>query len=518
VPVLQVKDLRVWYGAGEFAVDQANLVVNRGEVVVVAGPNGAGKSSLLKAIAGYTRGDGVRTQGEILVNGQHVLGRDPSDTARLGVCFIPERDKVFRNLTVDNNLRLLAQRRRNKKGASTDLEQVFELFPWIRRRGKTLAGYLSGGEQQMLAISGLVLARPDLVLVDEPSLGLAPIMVREVMSLLGTLRSQLGLTLLLVDQNVRATSRIADRMLAMEAGRLIEDGVGTSYLPQLGATESNSTMYPRRPSPTVVKQPPDSSEGSKAILSVDSVSLAFGGLKALDNVSFSIEQGELVGLVGPNGAGKTALLNCITGFYRPDRGEVRFLGRSLVGRPPSRVASYGISRTFQHAAKIQQIGSRDVMLVGGHRSLPSGVLRYLTPIVRQPEKNALLRATQICDELGIGALIADNTPFELLPYGTRKLVDLGRALMGDPRILIMDEPAAGLNSDEKQLMFDAIMSLGQRRNIGLIVVEHDLAFVSSMSDRLIVLDAGRVVADGTVDVVLQRQDVIECYVGIEDVS
>lgn len=222
--LLQVADLEVQYpGGGAPAVLGASLHVDRGDLVVVVGANGAGKTSLVRAIAGYLPNEGVTTRGSIRLAGKEIRGQDPSRLAKRGICFVPERNKIFRGLTVDQNLRLFGTRRRSAAGLDDDRAGVFELFPWLEQRRSTLAGYLSGGQQQMLALSGVVLARPDLVVVDEPSLGLAPIVVQQVMDRLRTLRAELDVGVLLVDQNVSSTVPLADRVYSMHAGHLTEE-------------------------------------------------------------------------------------------------------------------------------------------------------------------------------------------------------------------------------------------------------------------------------------------------------
>lgn len=210
-------------GGGAPAVVDASFTVDNGEIVVVVGANGAGKTSLVRAVAGYLPNEGVTTRGSIRLAGREVRGKDPARLARRGICFVPERNKIFRGLTVDQNLRLFGKRRRSNVGLDDDFANVFELFPWLWERRNALAGYLSGGQQQMLALSGVVLARPDLVIVDEPSLGLAPIIVQQVIDRLRTMREQLGVGVLLVDQNVASTVPIADRVYSMHAGHLTEE-------------------------------------------------------------------------------------------------------------------------------------------------------------------------------------------------------------------------------------------------------------------------------------------------------
>ncbi|MDQ1397764.1 MAG: branched-chain amino acid transport system ATP-binding protein [Acidimicrobiaceae bacterium] len=223
-PLLALRNVEVRYpGGGAPAVTSASFALSPGEIAVVVGSNGAGKTSLVRAIAGFLPSEGVTTRGSIRLAGREIRGKNPARLARSGLCFIPERNKVFRGLSVDQNLKLFGARRRSAGGLDDDLRLVFEMFPWMAERRGVLAGYLSGGEQQMLALSGAVLARPDLVIVDEPSLGLAPVIVQQVMQRLKMIRNEFGASILLVDQNVSGTVVIADRVFAMHVGDLVEE-------------------------------------------------------------------------------------------------------------------------------------------------------------------------------------------------------------------------------------------------------------------------------------------------------
>lgn len=251
-----------------------------------------------------------------------------------------------------------------------------------------------------------------------------------------------------------------------------------------------------------------------AIMTVAGLALTFGGLRVLDDVGFTFRRGEIVGLIGPNGAGKTALLNCLTGFYEPQHGSMVFDGHELAGERTGRIAGLGIARTFQQAASMGLVGARDLMLMGRECFMPKGVLRYATPWARRYEQEAVERVRQVAFELGILEHVDDNTMLDELPYGVRKLADLGRALVGTPSLLLMDEPLAGLHRAEKDVMATFIRRTKQRGEITQVLVDHDLEFVSEICDRLIVLNAGVKLAEGAVGRVLAMEEVIQSYVGI----
>jgi branched-chain amino acid transport system ATP-binding protein len=219
--MLEVSELNVRYKGGALAVDGASLAVDRHECAVVLGANGAGKTSLVRAICGFLGHEGVQVSGSVVFAGVAARVKGPASIARSGVAYIPERDKIFRELTIRENLQIFAQRRASKDGLQEDTDYAFDLFPGLSRipAGRP-AGLLSGGEQQMLALSGALVSRPQLMLVDEPSLGLAPIVVSAVMRALGRIVAERDLALLLVDQNVRSTEKLANRVYTMVSGHL----------------------------------------------------------------------------------------------------------------------------------------------------------------------------------------------------------------------------------------------------------------------------------------------------------
>ena len=253
-------------------------------------------------------------------------------------------------------------------------------------------------------------------------------------------------------------------------------------------------------------------------LQCEAVSLHFGGVSALSDVSFDLSAQEIVGLIGPNGAGKSSLINCLTGFYAPQDGHIRIGGHDIRGLDPRQVSLRGVSRTFQQAESLSGMGAADVMLLGRDRFLPSGFLAYAVgwPPARRREREARSAVVDLASDLGIADVVRANTAYENLPYGVRKLVDLGRALACEPEILLMDEPAAGLTGEEKRVMSEAIAAIRDSRGIAQLLVDHDLSFVSALAHRLVVLDAGRVIASGANDTVLADPRVIDSYIGRPD--
>jgi branched-chain amino acid transport system ATP-binding protein len=249
------------------------------------------------------------------------------------------------------------------------------------------------------------------------------------------------------------------------------------------------------------------------VLVVDGLGVRFGGLAALQDVSLSVRRGEIVGLIGPNGAGKTTLVNCLSGVVRNNSGAMTFEGQRIDGWLPHKLSRAGIGRTFQNVSKMSGIGARDLILLGRERFLPGGVLPYLLPNAGRWERAQTEVVLDIAEHLGIVDCVAANSAVDALPYGTRKLVDIGRALACEPRLLLLDEPVAGMNREEKDAIRDAITRTRQRRDIAQLVVEHDLAFVGKLVDRVYVIASGANVTDGSYADVMAHPDVIEKYLG-----
>jgi branched-chain amino acid transport system ATP-binding protein len=267
---------------------------------------------------------------------------------------------------------------------------------------------------------------------------------------------------------------------------------------------------------TTHQQPANTSSpgaAGDAVLVVESLGVRFGGLRALQGVSLSVRRGEIVGLIGPNGAGKTTLVNCLSGVVRNDSGSMTFEGKRIDGWQPHALSRAGIGRTFQNVSRMSGIGARDLILLGRERFMPAGVLPYLLPNAGRWERAQTEVVLDIAEHLGILDCVAANQPVDVLPYGTRKLVDIGRALACEPRLLLLDEPVAGMNREEKDAIRDAITRTRQRHDIAQLVVEHDLAFIGKLVDRVYVIASGASVTHGSYAEVMAHPDVIEKYLG-----
>jgi branched-chain amino acid transport system ATP-binding protein len=250
------------------------------------------------------------------------------------------------------------------------------------------------------------------------------------------------------------------------------------------------------------------------ILAVENISLAFGGVKALTDVAFDVREHEVRAIIGPNGAGKSSMLNVINGVYTPQKGRITLKGRTFEKMSPRRAAEMGIARTFQSLALFKGMSVLDNIMTG--RNLRMQVSLLLQAVRFGPALNEELRhrefVERIIDFLEIQAY--RKTPVGRLPYGLQKRVDLGRALAMEPTLLLLDEPMAGMNAEEKQDMCRFVLDVNDEFGTTIVLIEHDMGVVMDISDRVVVLDYGRKIGDGTPDAVRNSREVIDAYLGV----
>ena len=514
--ILICRDIDVVYDATQvlFNVD---FDMEDGELVALLGTNGAGKSTLLRAIAGLQEA----SNGAIFFDGHDVTHRPPHLNARDGVVYMPGGAAVFPGLTVEQNLRAATWSGHEDAAAfSARIEHVLELFPELRDRLDVAAGSLSGGEQQMVALSQAFLMRPRLLMIDELSLGLAPAVVERLLEIVRQISSE-GTTVLLVEQSANVALTIAERAVFMEKGEIRFDGstaelLGRSDLLRavfLGGTGATAAGF------VSSRSAADVVEGSGPVLSVSSISVAFGGRDVLLDASVDVEAGEVVGVIGPNGAGKTTLFDVISGYVASAAGDVHVAGTDCRGLGPDARAQLGLVRSFQNARLFPALTVRENIAVALERRLAvrSAVASALwLPPVQRSERRIRRRVDYLLDLMHLTGS-ADKFVREL-STGTRRTVDVACIMAAEPKALLLDEPSSGLAQSEVELLAPVIRRLAKETGCGVLVIEHDIPLVTAVADRLVVMQLGRTILDGPPADVVRHPEVIRAYLGASEAS
>lgn len=249
------------------------------------------------------------------------------------------------------------------------------------------------------------------------------------------------------------------------------------------------------------------------MLEVKNLSMRFGGLLAVDQVSLDVKEREIVSIIGPNGAGKTTVFNCISGFYKPTGGKILFQGQEIQGKPDYKISRLGMVRTFQHVRLFSHMTVVENLLVAQHRHLNTNLFAGLlcTPDYRAREKKSLERARYWLERVGL--IDMANREAGNLAYGQQRRLEIARCMVTEPKLLMLDEPAAGLNPAETRDLDQLIVSLKEDYNVSVLLIEHDMSLVMGISDRINVINQGRPLASGTPDEIRQNDDVIKAYLG-----
>ena len=448
------------------------------------------RSTTLRAISGFLGIDDARvTDGTVTFNGRRIENRPPNEITRLGIVLVPERDKVFPNLTVAENLAAPVRAVRAANAAPAKISSISS-FPQLADLRNRAAGLLSGGERQMLAIASALVCRPEVLLVDELSLGLAPVDRRRSDRAIGRrFGKSLALTIVIVEQNAAVALNVADYGYVLENGRCVLDGDSARLRAHGDIQEFYLGQSERSRAPQLSRGETISPEPKVVWLSLRSriCGCTSAALSCSTTYRSRSSAGELLALIGPNGAGKTSVLNCISGIYRGD-GAIRFRGRDIGGLPPHQIARLGIARTFQHGELFPQMSVIDNLLTGRHARIRTNSLAEMLflPRVRRQEVEHRAAVEAIIDFVELERY--RHAPVGSLPFGTQKLVGFARALALEPAVLLLDEPSAGLNRDEREDLARFILRIKHELGIAMIWIEHDMQMVADLADRIHVLE------------------------------
>ncbi len=548
VKLLLCRQLQVFYGNVQVLFD-VDFEIDEGEIVALLGTNGAGKSTLLKAICGVVESD----KGAVIFDGRDITHAPPNEIAALGVTQVPGGQGVFPSLTVRENLRVAGWLERRRPAVLAErTDGVLAEFPVLAQRIDEPAANLSGGQQQMLALGMAFLARPRMLLIDELSLGLAPVIVEQLLPMVQAIRDQ-GTTVILVEQSVNLALTIAETAYFMEKGEIrfhgptsellarpdllrsvFLEGVGSAVPAgssngspaspaQASAPETAALVSAARDAVARVAGAPaeadvDAEPVTPALEVVD-VSVRFGGIQAVSGVSLAVAPGEIVGIIGPNGAGKTTLFDLVSGFTRADCGRVLLGGRDLTSATPDVRARAGLGRSFQDARLFPALTVEETIAVALDRWVQ--VKDPLNPALHLPaafdsEQMVTNRVAELVDLLHLDAY---RTKFvRELSTGSRRVVDLACVVAHRPSVVLLDEPSSGIAQRESEALAPLLLRLRDELGCSLIVIEHDMPLVTSIADRLVALDQGCCIAAGPVDEVLHDPVVVSSYLGDNDAA
>jgi branched-chain amino acid transport system ATP-binding protein len=608
--LLLIRGVEVSYGNVQvlFGVD---LEVTEGDIIALLGTNGAGKSTLLNAISGVTEAN----RGAIIFDGRDITHAPPNEIAAMGIIQVPGGKGVFPSLSVGENLRLAAWMHRKSGDSEDALARVRELFPILRQREKDPAGNLSGGQQQMLALGMAFLSKPRLLMIDELSLGLAPVIVAQMLPVIEEFRQQ-GTTVILVEQSVNVALDVAHTAYFLEKGEVRFSGPTAELLerpdilrsvfiegagavvgpagvvtdvhkgdpaavaaPGNGQAPVNGVRPVGTGSPGAGAAAPVGGNGAAAAgmdaadpsvpgdgdgsgpadgadgaddepvvaaaaaaahtqpavpvreivterdttgvpaLRTQEVSVSFGGIRAVDRVSISVQPNEILGILGPNGAGKTTLFDLLSGFVPVASGCIMLGKADVTHLGADGRARKGLGRSFQDARLFPAMTVEEAIAVSLERWVtardPISAALHL-PHVQDSELKVRRRVAELIELLGLGAYRAKFV--QELSTGSRRVVDLAGLLGHRPSVILLDEPSSGIAQREVEALGPMLNRIREQTGASLIVIEHDMPLLRTVSDRLVAMDQGAVICEGLPDEVLADPVVIESYLGPDDTA
>jgi ABC-type branched-subunit amino acid transport system ATPase component len=527
--LLSCRGIDMAYGPVQilFGVD---FDVAQGEIVALLGTNGAGKSTLLKGVCGLVK----PKRGTVVFKGEDVTDLSADVTTHRGISLMPGGKGVFPTLTVDENLRLAAWLiRHDQDRVEAARQEVTELFPILRERGNQMAGNLSGGEQQMLALGGALMTQPELLMIDELSLGLAPTIVGQLLEVVQEIHRR-GTTIVIVEQSVNIALNLAQRAVFMEKGEVRFTGPTAELLDRpdilrsvfiAGASAGAADSEPESGGKKEAAKPKAAGEAREiaadapVVLECSGVVKRFGGITAVNDVDLQLREGQVLGLIGHNGAGKTTLMDCISGFLQIDAGRIRLRGHDITTWAPHEKARGGLGRSFQDALLYPSLTVAETIAVACERHLASKDLvaaAFQLPASYESELAVAAKVDELIELMGLGAFRQKLTGE--LSTGSRRIVDLACILAQDPKVLMLDEPSGGVAQKETEALGPLLLRIVEHTGCSVLVIEHDMPLLRTICDHMIALELGGIIAEGPPAEVLEHPAVIESYLGTDDTA
>ncbi len=615
-PLVETADIDFSFGSSQVLFG-VSIGVSQGEIIALLGTNGAGKSTTLRTIAGLL----PPRSGHVNYVGQNVNGEAVVDRVKNGLVTVLGGRGIFPSLTVEENLVMGAwiakHHYRNHEFVEAAMERVLQLFPQLANRLTQRAEMLSGGEQQMLALSQALLCKPKLLMIDELSLGLAPTVVADLLKVVSNLGKS-GVTVIVVEQSVNVATAVANRAVFMERGKVrfsgptpelsqqprllravftqaakrarvkstgvsgsahvsISGGVLPAPLPGVPAAQSGlaqpgdslslqagsgipgvadvaSLIAGAPPAKAAVQagaqtagqvsEDPGSPGagpagpagpaipglnagdggaslyGGQAVMpgfQVAGISVQYGGVSALHEVSIEVANGEIVGIIGTNGAGKTTLFDVCSGFLRPSQGRVIMHGEDITEMNASQRASRGLGRVFQDARLFPNVTVFEAIEVAceQHVSVRDPLACILgVAASKESEEEVRVKSERLIYEMGLERY--RNNFVNELSTGTRRILEFTCLMAHEPSVLLLDEPTSGIAQRESEALGELVLGVKEETGAAILVIEHDVPLVASISDRLVCMHLGEVIAEGDTASVLENAEVIASYLGTED--
>jgi len=530
--LLSCRGIDMAYGPVQILFD-VDFDVARGEIVALLGTNGAGKSTLLKGICGLVR----PKAGTVHFAGEDVTNLSADVTTHRGISLMPGGKGVFPTLTVAENLRLASWLiRKDSDRVEAAKAEVETLFPILKERSGQMAGNLSGGEQQMLALGGALMTQPELLMIDELSLGLAPTIVGQLLEVVREIHRR-GTTIVIVEQSVNVALNLAERAVFMEKGEVRFTGPTSDLLERpdilrsvfiAGASAGAEPEPEQQPAGRRKgKQPLVAAAPAKAEIPVDAPVLLecrgvvkrFGGITAVNDVDLQLRGGQILGLIGHNGAGKTTLMDCISGFLPIEAGRIIVRGHDVTEWQPHERAKGGVARSFQDALLYPSLTVAETIAVARERHLASHDLvaaALQLPASYESELAVMHKVDQLIELMGLGAFRQKLTGE--LSTGSRRIVDLACILAQDPKVLMLDEPSGGVAQKETEALGPLLLRVREQIGCSVLVIEHDMPLLRTICDEMVALELGGIIAQGTPEEVLEHPAVIESYLGTDDTA